>query len=171
MRKKLAYSSGTTTRVSPVAKMRPNMIVTAMLRKKGSTSSGATPSTVVAAPRKTGRARLAEASSTASRRGLPARISTSIWSTSTIAFLISMPVRLRKPRMAMNSKGAWNSSSPTATPTTASGTVSQITAVWRRPLNITITATTIAAKPKGAAAASPALASAAALCSPCHSST
>jgi len=37
------------------------MMVTAMLRKKGSTSSGATPSTVVAAPRNTGRARLADA--------------------------------------------------------------------------------------------------------------
>ena len=65
MPKTTAYNSGTTTRVRPVAKIRPNMMVTAMLRKNGSTSSGATPSTVVAAPRKTGRARLTAASSTA----------------------------------------------------------------------------------------------------------
>ena len=81
------------------------------------------------------------------KRGLRERISTSIWSTSTIAFLINMPIRLRKPRIAMNSNGAWNSSSPIATPTTASGTVSQITAVCRIALNITITASTIATSP------------------------
>ena len=71
----------------------------------------------------------------------------------------------------MNSNGAWNTSSPTATPTTASGTVSQITAVWRKALNITMTASTIAAKSERCGAAKPSLASVAALCSPCHSST
>ncbi len=38
MPKNTAYSSGTTTSVSAVAKIRPNMIVTAMLRKNGSAS-------------------------------------------------------------------------------------------------------------------------------------
>ena len=93
----------------------------------------------------------------------PYRISIVDLVPSTIAFPISMPVS-RKPDGRHELEGCLEHALATVT---ASGTVSQITAVWRRPLNITITATTIAAKPKGAAAR-PALVSTEALCSPCH---
>jgi hypothetical protein len=45
---------------------------------------------------------------------------------STMAFLISMPDRLRKPSSAMKPNGSLASSSPTLTPITASGTVNMI---------------------------------------------
>ncbi len=102
------------------------MMVTAMLAKNGSNSSGTMPSTVVPAAIVTGRRREAEASMMAVRRGTSAAICRSISSTSTTAFLISMPVRLSRPSSAMKPKAWPVSSRPKLTPQMAMGTTAQI---------------------------------------------
>ena len=82
---------------------------------------------VVAAAIATGRNRLEPLSRIASYVDFPPPICKSISSTSTMAFLISIPDKLRKPSNAMKPKGWLVSSSPAVTPMIANGTVSHMT--------------------------------------------
>ena len=88
-----------------MAKVRPNMIVTAMAAKKASASSGIIPRTVVIAAIDTGRTRLTPESTMAANGSLPLSICRLISSINTMAFLINIPIRLRKPSNAMNPNG------------------------------------------------------------------
>ena len=71
----------------------------------------------------------------------------------TIAFLMSMPARLNMPRSAMKPNGWLKSNKPAVTPMMASGTVSQIIAVFLRELKRKMTARIIRPKKAGMAPA------------------
>ena len=120
--------------VSTVATRSPKTMVTAIAMKKASAKSGSMPRIVVAAAMATGRKRLVPASRIAVYVGLPWFLCRSISSTSTIAFLMSIPDKLRKPSKAMKPNGWLKSNKPAVTPMMASGTVSQIIAVFLREL-------------------------------------
>jgi hypothetical protein len=115
------------------AKPSPAMIVTAIEAKNTSQRSGAMPRMVVPEASTTGRRRLTEAATIASDCGSPASAFwASISSTRTMAFLMSIPDRLRRPRSAVKLKGSPVKRRPSAAPFTAIGTIVQITAVCRR---------------------------------------
>ena len=102
------------------------MMVTAMETKNASNSSGIMPSAVVEAAMATGRRRLTPESRIAAFGALPSASCRLISSMSTMAFLMSMPIKLRKPSVAMKPNGWPVSSNPPVTPITASGTHSQM---------------------------------------------
>ncbi len=77
---------------------------------------------------------------------------------STIAFLINIPVRLSSPSNAMKPKGWLVNSSPRVTPIKASGTQSQMIAVFRSELNSAMTMKTMMPRIGGKLPASPACA-------------
>ena len=88
-----------------MAKPSPTMIVTAMETKNASWSSGTIPRMVVAAAMETGISRLRPESTTEWKRSFPLAIWVSISSIKTMEFLISIPIRLRRPSSAMKPKG------------------------------------------------------------------
>ncbi len=122
-------------RVNRAAPVKPNMMVTAIEAKNGSISSGIMPRTVVMAPMLTGRRRLTPDSTMASKPGFPAPSCAPISSTSTIAFLICMPIRLSSPSRAMKPNGCPVTSRPRVTPIIARGTVRKITSGFFSELN------------------------------------
>ena len=75
---KLVYTTGTTIRVSTVANVNPDMMVTAIAPKNLSKINGDMPSTVVSEAMIMGRSRLTEESTTERYGSLPVLISLSI---------------------------------------------------------------------------------------------
>ena len=74
----MAYNVGTTTKVNTVAKVRSNIITTAMLAKNISNNNGIMPNTVVTAAKTTGRIRPTDESNIAFHGCLPSLISKSM---------------------------------------------------------------------------------------------
>jgi len=102
------------------------MIVTAMPRKNASKISGVMPRIVVPAASMTGRRRLIDPSSTARPPASPRSMRWSISSTSTIAFLMSMPESDRKPSSAVKLNAVSVIRSPQVTPQIDIGTTAQM---------------------------------------------
>ena len=109
-----------------VAAIPPNM---------ASNSSGNIPRIVVPEAIATGMMRLVVALMTASSGFLPAAVSKSIWSTSTIAFLMFIPIRPSRPNMEKKSNDLPSTSSPNTIPMKISGSINRMTVGLRYVLN------------------------------------
>ena len=129
------------------------------------------PRAVVEAAMTTGIKRFVPELRIAVNGSLPAAVCTLISSTSTIAFLISIPVKLSNPSNAMKPNGCLVTSRPNVTPIRASGTHSQITNGCRRLLNRAIVVSTIKIRKTGSFDASALFALFESSYSPPHSSS
>ena len=109
-----------------VAAIPPNM---------ASNNSGNIPRIVVPEAIATGMMRLVVALMTAFSGFLPAAVSKSIWSTSTIAFLMFIPIRPSRPNMEKKSNDLPSTSSPSTIPMKISGSINRMTVGLRYVLN------------------------------------
>ena len=111
------------------------MIVAAIPPNIASNSNGNIPRIVVPDAIATGTIRLVVALTTASSGFFPILASKSICSTSTIAFLIFMPINPSNPRIEKKSNDLPSNSNPNTIPMNINGNISKITVGLRYVLN------------------------------------
>ena len=125
------------------------MMVAAIPPNMASNSSGNIPRIVVPEAIATGMMRLVVALMTASSVFLPAAVSKSIWSTSTIAFLMFIPIRPSRPNMEKKSNDLPSNTYPKTIPIKISGNINKITVGLRYVLNKNNRVTNIRKNVKG----------------------